>query len=189
LTFTWLERRRQRQELPDAIAAVARKLRDRPVFEAAAMEVAARFGARTVTVLRRRLHKPTPAPAEFDRPNAPYGAWLSAWEFAIFEVFFCLPESALEVVRQVAFGGYDWTQGNAIEVLCRWAAEGFERERTLRDLRYEMRRMRPEAIDYAVGPLLAQAKTNPLMDELIEELRSVPAFEQAYRDARDQATA
>src|SRR5947209_15540308 len=92
--------------------------------------------------LRHRLHKTTARPAEFEYPKAPLGAWLSAWQFAIFEVLYHLREPALVCVREIAFGAYDWTQGNAIEVLCRWAAEGLDRERTVRDLRYEAPKMR-----------------------------------------------
>jgi len=184
LVLAWLERRRR---LPDEIAAVARKIGERPTFEAAAKDVAERFGSSAVSVLRHRLHKPTARPAEFEYPHAPLGAWLSAWQFALFEVCYHLRESALEFVREVAFGAYDWTQGNAIEVLCRWAAEGLDRERTVRDLHFEASRMRPEALDYAVGPLLSQAVGNRALRELIDELRSIPEFEQACKDAGQPA--
>ena len=111
----------------------------------------------------------------------------SAWQSALFEVLYHLRGSALEFVREVAFGAYDWTQGNAIEVLCRWAAEGLDRERTVRDLRYEAPRMRPEALDYAVGPLLSRAVGNPSLSKLIDELRSIPEFEQACKGAGQPA--
>jgi hypothetical protein len=187
LVFAWLERRRQLRRLPDEIAAVARKIYDRPAFEAAAKGVADRFGPPAVGVLRHRLHKTTARPAEFEDPKAPLGAWLSAWQFAVFEVLYHLREPALVFVREVAFGVYDWTQGNAIEVLCRWAAEGFDRERTVRDLRYEAPKMRPEALGYAVDPLLLKAAANPSLRQLLDELRSIPEFEQACKDTGEPA--
>jgi len=184
LALAWLKRRRElRRSLPDEVAAVARKVRNRLALEAAARDVAERFGPSAVGVLRDHLHKAPARPTEFEYPNAPLGAWLSAWQFASFEVLCHLREPALKFVREVAFGAYDWTQGNAIEVLCRWAVEGLDRERTVRDLRYEATRMRPEALDCAVGPLLSRAVGNRALQELIDELRSIPEFEQACKDA------
>jgi hypothetical protein len=187
LVLAWLERRRQLRSLPDDVAAVAQEIRDRPRFEAAAKDVAERFGPSAVGLLRYRLHNATERPTAFEYPNAPLGAWLSAWQFALFEVLYHLRGSGLEFVREVAFGKYDWTQGNAIEVLCRWAAEGLDRERTVRDLRYEAPRMRPEALDYAVGPLLSRAVGNPGLRELIDELRSIPEFGRACKDVGQPA--
>jgi hypothetical protein len=183
LVLAWLERRRELRRLPDEIAAVAMKIQDRSAFEAAAKDVAERFGASTVTGLYGRLHKTTASPAEFEFPHVPLGAWLGAWQFAIFEVFYNVREPALPFVRRVAFGDYDWTQGNAIEILCRWASEGLDRDRTVRELRYWAPKIVPEALDYAVGPLLSQAARNHALRELINELRSIPEFDQACKDA------
>ncbi len=161
---------------------MAQSLPDRAAFTAAAREVAERFGPSAVAVLRKRFHKTTPPPAEFDHPKAPLGAWLGAWQFAIFEVLYHLREPALPLVRKVAFGVYDWTQGNAIEILCRWAAEGFDRERTLRDLKNKMAGMRLETLLYAAGPLLAQIGKKPALRAVVDELRCVSEFEQACKD-------
>jgi hypothetical protein len=49
---------------------------------------------------------------------------------AAFEILYNLGEAALPLLRKIAFGEYDWTQGNAIEILRRWAAEGVDREQS-----------------------------------------------------------
>jgi hypothetical protein len=112
------------------------------------------------------------------------GDWIAARQFAIFEMFYYLREAALPVLRRVAFGEYDWTQGNAIEVLCRFAAEGIDRERTLADLKSEMPVMRYEALLYAAGPLLQQAKDIPQLAAIVEELRQAPGFNSVVEDLR-----
>ena len=184
MLITWLKQRRKLRELPEAIARVARLVDDRPAFEAEAKDVAVRFGAPAVAVLWRRLRQPTRCPPEFDFPNARLGEWNWRWHFAIFEVCYHLREPALEFVRETAFGPYDWPQGNAIEILCRWAAERFERDRSLRDLRLRMPDMRAEAIDYAVGPLLNLARDNAPLADVLNELRSVPVFDESYLERR-----
>jgi hypothetical protein len=141
--------------------------------------VAVGFGAGAIGVLRKRFHQDKPRPEEFEFPNARLGAWLHRWQFAIFEVFYCLREPALEAVRKAAFGRYDWTQGNAIEVLCRWAAEGMDRERTLGDLKNKMPKMRSEALEVAAARLLPRAERDSAIREIVEELRGVAEFEEA----------
>ena len=69
-------------------------------------------------------------------------------------MFYYLREAALPVLRRVAFGEYDWTQGNAIEVLCRLASESVERDQIIAEVRREIPKMRYEALLYAFGPLL-----------------------------------
>jgi hypothetical protein len=50
------------------------------------------------------------------------------------------------MLREVACGEHDWTQGYAIELMCRLAAEGIDRDRTLTDLKREMPGMRKTAL-------------------------------------------
>jgi hypothetical protein len=112
------------------------------------------------------------------------GDWIAARQFAIFEMFYHFRQAALPTLRHVAFGEYDWIQGNAIEVLCRLAAEGIDRERTLADLKSEMPGMRDTALLYVAGLLLQQAKENPQLAAIVEELRQIPEFNEAVEDLR-----
>jgi hypothetical protein len=78
-------------------------------------------------------------------------------QFQAFAILYNLGEAALLLLRKIAFGKYDWTQGNAIDILCRLAAEGVDRERTISELCRELPDMRYEAHLYALGLLLKQA--------------------------------
>src|SRR6476646_833988 len=101
LIFAYLQKRGRLKELPDAIAAVAQRVADRSAFTALARDAAGRFGPSAVPVLRKRFHKTSPSPPEFDHPKAPLGAWLGAWHSAIFEILYHLREPALPLVRKV----------------------------------------------------------------------------------------
>ena len=89
------------------------------------------------------------------------------------------------MLRTVAFGEYDWTQANAIELLCRLAAEGIDRDRTLADLKREMPNMRDEALLYVAGPLLKRAEDDPAVAAIVRELRYVEEFEMAVEELED----
>jgi len=113
----------------EAVGSVALQIDDLQKFRAQAAAVARQLGAAAVPALSTRLHSPPrPEPPGFDGGQRGLGGWLSAWQFAIFELFFEFGTAALPVLRQVAFGEYDWIQGNAVEVLVRLAAKGIERE-------------------------------------------------------------
>ena len=67
---------------------------------------------------------------------------MSARQFAIFEMFYFFGPASLPVLQRVAYGPYDWTQGNAIEILCRLAADGIDRKRVVDELVARMPGMR-----------------------------------------------
>jgi hypothetical protein len=99
-------------------------------FSIQAKEATRELGAASIELLASRFHSATtPPPAGFGYEQRGLGGWLAFWQFAIFEIFYHFREAALPVLRRVAFGAYDWTQGNAIEVLCRLAADGVDRDR------------------------------------------------------------
>jgi hypothetical protein len=166
-------------DLDRAVESVAMWIDDPLAFSTKAREVAATHGPAVMPDLRERFHRATSAPAGFTAEERGLGAWLSCWQFAIFEIIYQYREQAVSMLREVAFGKYDWTQGNAIELLCRLAADGIDRNRTLTDLKREMPRMRDTALLYAARPLLYQAREHPALAAIIEELQEVPAFRAA----------
>jgi hypothetical protein len=172
-------------ELDRAIESVAVLIEDQLAFRAKAKEVAARFGPEVMPELRQRFHRSTAAPPGFTAEERGLVAWLSHWQFAIFEIVYQYREHALPMLREVAFGGYDWTQANAIELLCRLAAEGTDRNRTLADLKREMPGMRDTALLYVAGPLLQQAQSNPALGAIVEELQQVPEFRMAIDELQE----
>ncbi|MEM6671117.1 MAG: hypothetical protein AAF661_18090 [Pseudomonadota bacterium] len=129
--------------------------------------------------LRFRLHRPPPEPSEYDFRKHGLGGWLSACQFAIFELVFCLGPPALPFLREIAWGPYDWTQGNAIEMLIRLAAQGAQTEQTAAEIAQKFPSMRYEAQLYTLEPLLPAMEGDPALASLIRRLRAgVPAFDQ-----------
>jgi hypothetical protein len=165
--------------LRSRIGWVAESIRDAREFEHRARIVAKQLGSEQVEALAKEFHSEHSPPEHLAAQFPRLGQWIAARQFAIFEIYFCIGSDSLPVVRRVAFGEYDWTQGNAIELLCRFAAAGIERERTITDLSEAMPEFRYEALLYAAGPLLARAKTDAQLREILEALLQVPEFKEA----------
>jgi hypothetical protein len=100
-------------------------------------------------------------------------------------LFFHFGAAALPILRRVAFGDYDWTQGNAIEVLVRLAAVGVDREQIVAELRREFPRIRYEAQLYSVGPLLYHVDRDPAVAAVVRELEDLPEWQQAVQELRE----
>jgi len=189
--FNWLKTRRGRDSIrlvSDAIAAVAVRIDDDRQFRAAAAEAASNLGRGPdlIESLTRRFHSPTEPPEGFRLEQRGLGGWLSAWQFAIFEIFYNLGADALPILRKVAYGEYDWTQGNAIEVLCRLAANGVNRGEIIDELKREFPSLRCEAQLYALRPLLRQIDTNPNLKSVLDELSELDEFREAVAELTDE---
>lgn len=183
--YRWWRRVPLGGELDDAVRSVVVLIDDQHAFRAKAKDAAEWFGPSAIPGLRRRFHRPVEAPPGFAMRERGLTAWLSYWQFAIFEIVYHFREQALPMLRKVAFGEYDWTQGNAIAVLCRLAAEGVDRDRTLADLKRKMPLMREEALDYAAVELLELGASDPEVAAVVGELRQVGEFDLAVRTVRE----
>ena len=171
--------------LDTAVSSVAVLIDDADLFRARAAAVARELEPSAIEELATRFHSPPrPEPPGFEYEQRGLGGWLSAWQFAIFELFFQCRAAALPVLRRVAFGEYDWTQGNAVEVLVRLAAAGVECERTVADLRRELPNFRYEATLYSVGPLLHHAARDPAVAAVVRELEDMPEWREAAEELR-----
>ena len=132
------------------------------------------------------LHLEPRAPASFDSAKHGLGGWLNACQFSIFEILFNFGEVVLPDIRKIAWGEYDWIQGNAIELLIRFAAEGIQTERILAEINSRFPDIQYEARLYALESLVVQLryskKTAPVIDKLmqIEDFRN--AFEELTQD-------
>jgi hypothetical protein len=172
--------------LDTAVTSVAVLIDDVDKFSARAAAVAQELGPDVIDELATRFHSPPRAePPGFGIEQRGLSGWLSAWQFAIFELFFHFGAAALPVLRRVAFGEYDWTQGNAIEVLVRLAAVGVEREQILAELRQEFPGIRYEAQLYSVGPLLHHAARDPAIAAVVRELEDLPEWRQTVQELRE----
>ena len=172
--------------LDTAVTSVAVLIDNSEQFRARVATVARELGPTAIEELATRFHSPPlPEPSGFGYKQRGLGGWLSAWQFAIFELFFQFGAVALPVLRRVAFGEYYWTQGNAIEVLVRLAAAGVERERIVADLRREFPNIRYEATLYSVGPLLHHAVRDPAIAAVVSELADMPEWQAAAQELRE----
>jgi hypothetical protein len=88
----------------------------------------------------------------------------------------------------VACGEYDWTQGNAIEVLCRLAADGVESEAILEEMRTLLPVARYEAVAYATGPLLNHARSEPKVARIVDALLKIPAFAAVHAEMTQEGS-
>ena len=174
---------RMTSALEEAVVSVAVRIDDVQEFRARAAVVAQALGPAVIGELCTRFHSPPRTePPGFGPEQRGLGGWLSAWQFAIFELLFAFESAALPVLRQVAFGAYDWIQGNAIEVLARLAARGIDREQIIAELRREFPRLQVEAQLYSVGPLLYHAAQDPAVAAVVQELESIPEWRAAAEE-------
>lgn len=164
----------------ERIQWIASSFRNMDEFRLRAAAVADDLGPSSITDLASLFHAEHTPPPELASAFPGLGAWLTARQFAIFEVFYHFGDRAIPVLKQVAFGEYDWTQGNAIEILCRLAADGVRRDEIVDALIEHLPRMREEAHAYALGPLLNQSAANPELRVVMAKLLTVPEFKSSH---------
>ena len=176
--------RRIKSDVGEAIASVAScTVESDAAFRRRAHEVAQKLGTECIPILPQFFHHLPRKPESLADHFNGLGQWMSVCQFAAFEILYNFREAALPLLRKIAFGEYDWTQGNAIEILCRLAAEGVDRERIISDLRRELPDIRYEAHLYAAEPLLKQAAANPAIEEVLRSL-AVEEFQEAIEELR-----
>jgi hypothetical protein len=172
--------------LDGLVSSVAVLIDNPEQFSARAAVAAEQLGSSAIAELSTRFHSPPePPPPGFGYEQRGLCGWLSAWQFAIFELFFQFGAIALPVLRRVAFGEYDWTQGNAVEVLVRLAAAGIQREQIITEVRREFPHFQYEAMLYAVGPLLRHAARDPAVAAVVRELEGMPEWQAAAQELRE----
>ena len=156
--------------------------KDPDSFRECAAAAARQLGPDSVRTLKSLFHSEHSPPDEARDLFPGLGQWIAARQFAIFEVFYNLPDASLETLKEVAFGNYDWTQGNAIEVLLRLAADGFRTAEILEDVRRNFADVQYEAQLYAVEPLLKLAQSNPQVANVLRHLEDIDEFNSAVND-------
>ncbi|MEZ4270343.1 MAG: hypothetical protein R3C68_02545 [Myxococcota bacterium] len=176
--MNWIKggRSRSPHKIEDAIGSVAALIQDAEAFRRRAREVARKLGPGSIKNLAPLLHTPAAPPQSFAPEIAGLSAWPSAWQFAIFEIIFNFKSAAFPFLEGIAFGEHDWTQGYAIEIICRLAACGIERERTITDFKRKFPQLGYETRLFSVEPLLALASKDPAIAEVVEQLKTVPVF-------------
>lgn len=154
-------------------------------FQTEARKVSLELSEESIDVFQIFFHNPPEIPIELNDYYGGFGHWLSVCQFASFEILFNFREKSLPLIRKVAFGEYDWIQGNAIEILCRFAAENIEREKIITELKREIPEMRLEALEYAARPLLKYAKTDLKIQQVLNEL-DIEEFQEIIEEFKSE---
>jgi hypothetical protein len=152
--------------IDDLIASVAVLVDAPEQLRVRAQIVAEQLGIGSIPQLRLRLRKIPPAPPGFGPETRGLSGWIAIWLYAIFEILFHFRKAALPLLREVAFGEYDWTQANAIDILCRFAEAGIERRQIVGELCRNVPGMRFEAQYYAAPYLERLAEQEPRLMEM-----------------------
>lgn len=157
-------------------------------FRELAREESQQVSVAQLDQLRKMFHDPPPQSDAYDVQQHGLGGWLSACQFAIFELIYNLGADALPFIREIAWGEYDWTQGNAIELLLRFAAEGIRTEEILAEIKTNFPQIRYEAQLYCMQPLLPELEQNAQLRAIFDELRNeIAEFQEAYAELTEEA--
>ena len=171
--------------ITDGVARLAALILDGGLsdeFRGQAVKLAASISEEDITDLERLFHDPPPEPDTYDFRKHGLGGWISACQFAAFELLYNLGEPALPFLRKVAWGPYDWTQGNAIEIMIRLAARGIATEAIVEDVKRRFPDIRYEAQLYALEPLMPLLDTDETLADLFDRLKHCVAFAETYAE-------
>jgi hypothetical protein len=167
------------------ILIVENELKSINLFHLKAQEMSEKLGKGCIPNIKKLLHNPPKTPVHLKEQFKGLGSWLPACQIAAFELLYHFKKDALPVIKEIAYGNYDWTQGNAIELLVRLAADGIEREKIIKELNKNMQDIRYEAIYNAVGPLLGLSDENPKVKEVLK-LITAEEFQEAILEIEEE---
>lgn len=167
-------------ELQRDIRWIAESSNTSKTFRERAKKTAEKRGSRDLELLAGLFHSESEPPDHLRAQFPRLGQWMAACQFAVFEVLYNIGPPSLPLLRRTAFGEYDWTQGNAIEVLCRLAADGVQPDQILAEIEQHAPSIRDEALYYAAGPLKLAAAQNPSLQALVPRLLQISEFKNAW---------
>ena len=153
---------------------------DSGAFKSKAKELSNKYHANDLRELKGLLHNPPPESSNYNVEKHGLGSWMSSCQFAIFELYYNKGIEALPLVRQIAWGKYDWTQGNAIELLIRFASKGICREKLIEEIKQHYPKVRSEAQLYAIQPLIGELSKDESLKSVFNELMAIEAFKESY---------
>jgi len=174
------------QNIPIYVAELAEKLVLNGLgdsFRELAKKTSEKISPSFYSQLEGLLHSPPDEPESTKGKWLGLGQWMAACQFAIFEILYNLGEKSLPVIRKIAWGEYDWTQGNALELLIRFAASGIQRNEIIIEFKEKFPEIREEAKLYTIRPLLGELKKNEALQEIFTELLKINEFKEAYDEA------
>jgi hypothetical protein len=154
--------------LPGLLGWAAAVIDTPDTFQQRVEQVAEQLQPDEIRHLREFFHEPPDMPQEAQSKFNGLGEWLEICQHTIFEIFYHRHEVALPIIRQVAFGEYDWTQIWAIETLCRLAVDGIEREKIVDEIAEALPSLRYEAFMPAIGAIAYVNYASPKLINTLE---------------------
>ena len=151
-------------------------------FREKAKEVSGCIAIEDLESLHKFLYDPPNKPSFYTVKKYGLGGWLSACQFSIFEIIYNIGEDAIPFIRKIAWGKYDWIQGNAIELLIRFASEGIQSATLISEIKEKYPNIRYEAQLYAIQPLVNNLETNQSLRKVFEQLFEIEDFKDAYEE-------
>jgi hypothetical protein len=161
----------QKLAIDNIISTLAKTLlTNSDLFEELAKENAKRLNLNDLSYLSNSLHNP-PFNPEIDPNDLQLGQWLTLCQYSIFELYYNLGLDAVDLLRDFAFGKYDWTQATALEVLCRLSIDGKISDTIIDEIDRRLDKMRYETHLYFARSLLIRAKRDKRFEIIIQQLK------------------
>lgn len=142
---TYLKRN---NSVKNEIVKVASNFENPEAFTEQAKESAELLGSASISQLVKYFHNNPDEPEALKSVTAKYGVfgvWMNICQNAIFEILYYFEEDSVRKLNEIAFGEYDWTQYKAIDILCRLANEGVQKDLFLNRIEQEIGDFRWEA--------------------------------------------
>ncbi len=158
------------RDIARELSRVAASFGEPDEFQRRAVEAATRLGPQCMDRLPDYFHRSPQKPVEASEMFTGLGDWMVACQFAFFEILYQFREQSLPLLRRVAFGPYDWTQANAVEILSRLAMEGIEPERIGQEIAADLPNWRSEAVACAVDSLTTFARESVAVGDALHRL-------------------
>ncbi len=146
---------------------------NRESFEVLARQGSSNLSGGDLTYLRSKLHHPPPLPSDINEEELRLGEWLAICQYAIFELIYQLDITALDLLKSIAFGEYDWTQAMALEVICRLHLDGKLPENSIKEIDFHLGSMRHETHLYFAQSLLKRRERDPRFHRIIQQLKNI----------------
>ena len=158
-------------DIDEIISSLAVILKtDQKQFENLAKEKASNFNVSDLPYLKSKLQDPPELAAEFKNVKLGLGEWLAMCQYTIFELLYNSYEYSLPIIKDIAFGQYDWTQATALEVLCRLYIDEKISDSILENINEKLPDMRYETHLYFSRALLLRAEIDKKYDDILRKL-------------------
>ena len=148
-------------------------LKKEELFEGFARQQKDKISVEDLAYLREKLHRPPALHPDLNEKELRLGEWLAVCQYVIFELICLLDVKALDLLEEIAFGEYDWTQATALGVICRLYLDGKIPQEMISGIDARLGDMRHETILYFAQDLGAKRKRDPRFNQIIVLIKNI----------------